>query len=159
PATPISAPGGSSPAWACRPRPCASGRRRRAPRRTSASTDARCFARRASRRRRSLPWEFPDRRRAGLSPLPRLALALYFMARNPEARHPMQGPFTAEQEAFRRSVRAWVEKELTPHALEWDRAGIFPREVFTRAGELGFLGASHDPRWGGSGGDYWFVVA
>ena len=71
----------------------------------------------------------------------------------------MQSPFTVEHEAFRRSVRAWVEKELTPHALEWDRAGIFPREVFTRAGELGFLGANHDPRWGGAGGDYWFVVA
>ncbi|MGZ5958622.1 MAG: acyl-CoA dehydrogenase family protein, partial [Myxococcaceae bacterium] len=70
-----------------------------------------------------------------------------------------QSPFTEEHEAFRRSVRAWVEKELTPHALEWDRAGIFPREVFERAGELGFLGANHDPAWGGAGGDYWFVMA
>ncbi len=25
--------------------------------------------------------------------------------------------FTAEHEAFRKSVRAWVEKELTPHSL------------------------------------------
>jgi citronellyl-CoA dehydrogenase len=71
----------------------------------------------------------------------------------------IQGPFTEEHEAFRRSVRGWVEKELLPHALEWDRAGIFPREVFERAGELGFLGANHDPAWGGAGGDYWFVVA
>ena len=44
-----------------------------------------------------------------------------------------------------------MEKELAPHALEWDRAGIFPREVFKRAGELGFLGAHHDPV-GGRGG-------
>jgi citronellyl-CoA dehydrogenase len=67
--------------------------------------------------------------------------------------------FTAEHEAFRKSVRAWVEKELTPHALEWDRAGIFPREVFKQAGELGFLGINHDPRYGGSGLDYWYVTA
>jgi len=72
---------------------------------------------------------------------------------------PNQSPFTEEHEAFRRSVRNWVEKELAPHALEWDRAGIFPREVFQRAGALGFLGAHHDPAWGGAGGDYWFVVA
>src|SRR5262249_34735958 len=145
-----------------RPFPCTSGRRRAAHRRRSASTRARSSPRRASRRRRSPPSASPERPvrlLTPLAPLPGLALTLESMARNPEARHPMQGPFTAEHEAFRRSVRAWVEKELTPHALEWDRAGIFPREVFTRAGELGFLAASHDPRWGGSGGDYWFVVA
>ncbi len=67
--------------------------------------------------------------------------------------------FTAEHEAFRKSVRTWVEKELAPHALEWDRAGIFPREVFKQAGELGFLGINHDPKYGGSGLDYWYVTA
>jgi len=71
----------------------------------------------------------------------------------------MSDPFTPEHEAFRRSVRAWVEKELAPHALEWDRAGIFPREIFTQAGELGFLGINHDPAYGGSGLDYWYVTA
>ncbi|MDC0708475.1 acyl-CoA dehydrogenase family protein [Stigmatella sp. ncwal1] len=71
----------------------------------------------------------------------------------------MLTPFTAEHEAFRKSVRAWVEKELTPHALEWDREGIFPRELFKQAGELGFLGINHDPKYGGSGLDFWFVTA
>jgi citronellyl-CoA dehydrogenase len=71
----------------------------------------------------------------------------------------MPNPFTAEHEAFRRSVRAWVEKELAPHALEWDRAGIFPREVFQQAGELGFLGMNHGTASGGSGLDYWYVAA
>jgi citronellyl-CoA dehydrogenase len=67
--------------------------------------------------------------------------------------------FTPEHEAFRKSVRQWVERELTPHALEWDRAGIFPRDVFKKAGELGFLGINHDPKYGGSGLDYWYVTA
>jgi citronellyl-CoA dehydrogenase len=67
--------------------------------------------------------------------------------------------FTAEHDAFRKSVRAWVEKELTPHALEWDKAGIFPKEIFKKAGELGFLGVNHDPKYGGSGLDYWYVTA
>jgi citronellyl-CoA dehydrogenase len=71
----------------------------------------------------------------------------------------MPSPFTPEHDAFRRSVRAWVEKELAPHALEWDRAGIFPREVFQQAGELGFLGMNHGVASGGSGLDYWYVTA
>jgi len=70
----------------------------------------------------------------------------------------MHNPFTDEHQAFRKAVRAWVEKELAPHALEWDRAGIFPREVFKQCGELGFLGINHDPKYGGSGLDYWYVT-
>ena len=71
----------------------------------------------------------------------------------------MSTHFTEEHQAFRRTLRAWVEKELAPHALEWDRAGIFPREVFRQCGALGFLGINHDPAWGGSGLDYWYVTA
>jgi citronellyl-CoA dehydrogenase len=71
----------------------------------------------------------------------------------------MHSPFTEEHEAFRKTCRAYIERELTPHALEWDRAGIFPREVFKQCGELGFLGANHDPKYGGSGLDYWYVTA
>lgn len=67
-------------------------------------------------------------------------------------------PFTEEHEAFRRTVRAYVEKELTPHALEWDRAGIFPREIFKQCGELGFFGINYPAEWGGSGLDYWYVT-
>jgi citronellyl-CoA dehydrogenase len=71
----------------------------------------------------------------------------------------MLNPFTEQHEAFRKTVRAFVEKELTPHALEWDRAGIFPRDVFKKCGELGFFGINHDPKYGGSGLDYWYVTA
>jgi len=71
----------------------------------------------------------------------------------------MLNPFTQEHDAFRRTVRAFAEKELAPHALEWDRAGIFPREIFKKCGELGFFGINHDPKWGGSGLDYWYVTA
>jgi citronellyl-CoA dehydrogenase len=70
----------------------------------------------------------------------------------------MPSPFTPEHDAFRRSVRQWVERELAPHALEWDRAGLFPREIFTQAGALGFLGMNHSVASGGSGLDYWYVT-
>src|SRR6267378_591242 len=70
----------------------------------------------------------------------------------------IEAPFTAEHELFRRNLRAYVEKELAPHALEWDEAGIFPRVVFTGMAEIGALGINYPEEVGGSAGDYWYVV-
>jgi len=62
--------------------------------------------------------------------------------------------FSEEHDALRRSIRAFVEKELAPHADEWEAAKDFPDWVFERMGELGFLGLHHPEEYGGSGGDY-----
>lgn len=70
----------------------------------------------------------------------------------------MLDPFTEEHQMFRKTVRSFVERELAPFALEWDRAGIFPRDVFRKCGELGLLGINLDPKYGGSGLDYWYVT-
>lgn len=67
--------------------------------------------------------------------------------------------FTEEHRLFRKTVRDFAEKELAPHAEEWDEAGIFPREVFKRAADLGLLGIRVDPKYGGSGLDWWFTTA
>ena len=47
--------------------------------------------------------------------------------------------FTDEHEQLRESIRRFVIKELQPHAEEWEET-TFPDWVFTRMGELGFLG-------------------
>ena len=47
-----------------------------------------------------------------------------------------------------------MEREIRPHAPEWEKAEEFPRELFTRMGELGFLGLKYPERYGGQGGDY-----
>src|SRR5947207_15313258 len=70
----------------------------------------------------------------------------------------MDPPFTPEHQLFRRTLREYVERELAPHALEWDEAGLFPREVFQRMAEIGALGINYSEDVGGAGGDYWFVV-
>src|SRR5713226_4676288 len=67
-------------------------------------------------------------------------------------------PFTAEHELFRKTLRDYVVRELAPHALEWDEAGIFPREVFRQLAELGALGVNYPEEVGGSGGDFWHAV-
>ena len=69
----------------------------------------------------------------------------------------IEAPFTPEHEQFRSNLRRYVERELAPHALEWDEAGIFPREVFQQLAELGAIGINYPEAVGGSGGDYWHV--
>lgn len=66
--------------------------------------------------------------------------------------HPI---FTEEHDMLRRSIRNFIQKEIAPHADEWDRKGGFPhREIFKRFGELGFLGLNIPEEYGGSGGDF-----
>jgi acyl-CoA dehydrogenase len=63
-------------------------------------------------------------------------------------------PFTDEHEELRESVRRFVTKEMAPHIEEWEEAREFPRELFARCGELGFLGLKYPEEYGGQGGDY-----
>ena len=63
-------------------------------------------------------------------------------------------PFTDEHEHLRSSIRAFVEKEISPHVQEWEDERWFPNELFTRIGELGFLGLKFPEEYGGQGGDY-----
>jgi acyl-CoA dehydrogenase/citronellyl-CoA dehydrogenase len=63
-------------------------------------------------------------------------------------------PFTGEHEELRATIRRWVEREVAPHVAEWDEAGEFPRSLYERAGELGFLGLKYPVELGGQGGDY-----
>lgn len=72
----------------------------------------------------------------------------------------MSGSFwTDEHEAFRRSVRSFLEREVAPRADEWEAACRIPREVFRRMGELGFLGITAPEEYGGSGADAFMAVA
>src|SRR4051794_12244390 len=61
--------------------------------------------------------------------------------------------FNDEHEQLRESIRSFAQKELAPHAEEWEET-TFPNWVFTRMGELGFLGLSYPEEYGGQGGDY-----
>src|SRR5438876_2091207 len=64
------------------------------------------------------------------------------------------GDFTREHEMLRKSVRAFVEKEVAPHVDEWETAGRIPKSFWRRLGELGFLGLEFPVEYGGAGGDF-----
>ena len=59
--------------------------------------------------------------------------------------------FEDEHEQFRASVARWLDNEWVPHAEQWDRDGIVPREMFLGAGKNGFLGMDVPEEYGGGG--------
>lgn len=61
--------------------------------------------------------------------------------------------FSDEHRLLRRQVRRFVEDEIKPHAAEWEVAGMVPRAVLRRMGELGFFGIRYPEDLGGSGMD------
>jgi acyl-CoA dehydrogenase len=61
---------------------------------------------------------------------------------------------TDEHELLRRTVRAFVEKEVVPHVDAWEEAGRIPRTFWRRLGELGLLGLEFPTEYGGGGGDF-----
>ena len=63
-------------------------------------------------------------------------------------------PFGAEHEDLRETVRRFVSAEIAPNVDEWEEAREFPRELYSRCGELGFLGLKFPERYGGQGGTH-----
>ena len=61
--------------------------------------------------------------------------------------------------AIRDMVRDFSVQEILPHVMEWDEAQHFPREAFTRMGELGLLGMLVPDTYGGAGLGYFEYVA
>ena len=55
-----------------------------------------------------------------------------------------------EQQLLKKTVREFAEAEIGPHAREWDERQEFPREVFTKLGEMGLMGVVWPAKYGGS---------
>ncbi|MTE18358.1 acyl-CoA dehydrogenase [Streptomyces sp. TRM43335] len=59
-----------------------------------------------------------------------------------------------EQVAVRRLAKEFVDREIVPHAAEWDRVESVDRSVVRSLGDLGFLGLTIPEEYGGCGGDH-----
>ncbi|MYW67713.1 acyl-CoA dehydrogenase [Streptomyces sp. SID8379] len=59
-----------------------------------------------------------------------------------------------EQTAVRQLAKDFVDREIAPHVVAWDRAEEVDRSIVKKLGEVGFLGLTIDERYGGSGGDH-----
>jgi acyl-CoA dehydrogenase len=67
---------------------------------------------------------------------------------------PLTPPFTEEHEELRASVRGFIDRELAPHAQQWEQDEWFPDEVFPKLAKQGLLGLKYPTGLGGQGGDY-----
>jgi alkylation response protein AidB-like acyl-CoA dehydrogenase len=62
--------------------------------------------------------------------------------------------FKDEHETFRRTVAAFIEREIAPNYEHWEKEGQVSREVWKKAGETGLLLTDIPEEYGGAGADF-----
>jgi butyryl-CoA dehydrogenase len=65
----------------------------------------------------------------------------------------MRIELSEEHRMLRDTVRRFAEEVVEPRAAEVDETGLFPRDIFDRAAELGLAGVTVDEEHGGAGMD------
>ena len=60
---------------------------------------------------------------------------------------------TPEHEVLQEQVARFLAREVEPHALAWEQAGMVPRDVLRRMGDAGLFGLMYAPEYGGAGAD------
>ena len=62
--------------------------------------------------------------------------------------------YTEDHEAFRQTVRRFMLDEIAPNQAAWAEAGIVPKSIWPKAGELGLLCPTVPEEYGGLGLDF-----
>ena len=66
--------------------------------------------------------------------------------------------YTEAHTLYRDTLRRWVADEISPFVDDWDEAGTFPRELYSRAAEIGLLGLGFPTEYGGIEADRFFII-
>jgi len=64
----------------------------------------------------------------------------------------------AELELFRDNVRRYVTEEIAPQYDSWEKEEIFPRHIWNKLGEQGFLAVDIPEEYGGYGSNFEFSM-
>jgi acyl-CoA dehydrogenase len=59
--------------------------------------------------------------------------------------------FGEDHEAFRQTIREFIQAEAVPHFEEWAQQGYVPRDFYKKLGELGVFGIEVPEEYGGAG--------
>ncbi|MBF2755653.1 MAG: acyl-CoA dehydrogenase family protein [Gammaproteobacteria bacterium AqS3] len=57
--------------------------------------------------------------------------------------------YNQAHEAWRSTIRSFVDEEILPHVEDWEEQGTFPRELYGKAAEIGFLRMGYPEELGG----------
>jgi butyryl-CoA dehydrogenase len=66
----------------------------------------------------------------------------------------MDFDLTEEQQMIKDTIRKFADEEIAPVAAENDKKAKFPREIFLKLAELGFMGTPIPEEYGGAGFDF-----
>lgn len=66
----------------------------------------------------------------------------------------MEFELSEEHRAFRKVIREFAEREVAPHAEEWDHTHTFPTDIVREMGKLGLFGLIFPEEYGGAGADF-----
>jgi alkylation response protein AidB-like acyl-CoA dehydrogenase len=66
----------------------------------------------------------------------------------------MSTAISVERQAIVRTLRDFCEAEIRPNVMRWDEAQEFPRDLFRKLAELGFLGVLFPEKYGGAALSY-----
>ena len=62
-----------------------------------------------------------------------------------------KGMYNEELILFKDSIRVFLKKEVIPFHESWEKKGIVPKEIWTKAGQSGLLGMTISEEYGGLG--------
>ncbi len=66
--------------------------------------------------------------------------------------------FTEEHQAFRESLKGFLQKEVVPHIEKWEKTGTIERFIWEKFGEMGYFGIAYPEAYGGLGLDLFYTV-
>jgi alkylation response protein AidB-like acyl-CoA dehydrogenase len=61
---------------------------------------------------------------------------------------------TEEIKLIRESAKNFAEKNIRPYLMDWDESQYFPKDLFQKMGEQGFMGVVVPEEYGGTGLNY-----
>lgn len=68
------------------------------------------------------------------------------------------GYFTEEHKLFRKSLKNFLKKEVTPHIDKWEKTGTIERFIWKKFGDMGYFGLNYPEEYGGLGLDLFYTV-
>mgnify|MGYP003516301629 FL=1 len=66
--------------------------------------------------------------------------------------------FTEEHQLFRESLKDFLQKEVVPHIVKWEKTGEIERFIWKKFGEMGFFGIRYPEVYGGLNLDLFYTV-
>ena len=66
--------------------------------------------------------------------------------------------FTEEHNLFRQSLRDFLQKEVVPKVDKWEEEGKIDPSIWTKLGEMGFLGIAYPEEYGGMNLDFFYTI-